>query len=173
MPFGLRRFQQAEALHFITFSCYHRLPYLQHPGPKNIIERILEETRARHQARIYAYVLMPEHVHLLVNEPPAILLGQFLKSFKQATSREMKSEREQFRQTRYFDRNIRGDEALTETIHYIHQNPVKRGLVATPGQYQWSSYNHYATGEHGVVEIESEWTARRRNPHSSRDEAAG
>ncbi len=82
MPFGLKRFQQAEALHFITFSCFHRLPYLQQPEPKST----LEPTRARHQARIYAYVFMPEHVHLLINEPPAILLSQFLKSFKQSAS---------------------------------------------------------------------------------------
>ena len=48
---------------------------------------ILEETRARHQARIYAYVLMPEHVHLLMNEPAGILVAQFLKALKQTTSR--------------------------------------------------------------------------------------
>jgi len=49
-------------------------------------------------------------------------------------------------------------------IRYIHRNPVKRGLVASPEQYRWSSFCHYATGERGVVEIESEWTARTRYP---------
>ena len=82
MPYGLKRFQKAEALRFITFSCFHRLPLLDVPDPKNTVEAVLELTRARHQARVYAYVLMPEHVHLLINEPPSILLAQFLKALK-------------------------------------------------------------------------------------------
>jgi hypothetical protein len=49
-------------------------------------------------------------------------------------------------------------------IRYIHRNPVKGGLVSLPGQYRWSSFNHYAAGIRGVVEIESDWTARLRGP---------
>jgi putative transposase len=168
MPHGLKRFQKAESLHFITFSCYHRLPFLSEPGPKQTVEAILERTRQRHEARIYAYVLMPEHVHLLINEPPRILLAQFLKSFKQAASRQLKGERERFWQDRYVDRNIRGEEARSDVIQYIHRNPVKRGLAARPEDYPWSSYNHYATGTQGTVEIESEWAAAHRRTHSSR-----
>jgi len=105
---------------------------------------------------------MPEHVHLLVNEPPEILLGQFLKAFKQTASRRLRGEREHFWQRRYFDANIHGEEARSEVIQYIHRNPVKRGLVERPENYRWSSYIHYATGVRGTVEIESEWTARWR-----------
>jgi len=107
---------------------------------------------------------MPEHIHLLINEPPSILLAQFLKSLKQTTSRKLKGGREQFWQDRYFDSNIHGEAARSEVIRYIHRNPVKRGLAASPAQYRWSSFNHYATGIRGVVEIESEWTARLRGP---------
>ena len=164
MPYGLKRFQKAEALHFITFSCYRRLPLLAAPEPKDTVEAALERIRARHQARIYAYVLMPEHVHLLINEPPSILLAQLLKALKQTTSRKLKEDGERFWQERYFDRNIRGEAARSEVIRYIHRNPVKRGLVASPEQYRWSSFSHYATGIQGVVEIESEWTANLRNP---------
>jgi putative transposase len=164
MPLGLKRFQKAEALHFITFSCFHRLPFLQATEPKETFEAVLELIRARHQARVYAYVLMPEHVHLLMNEPPSVLLSQFLKALKQTTSRRLKGNRQQFWQERCFDANIRGDAARSEVIRYIHRNPVKRGLVASPGQYRWSSFNHYATGTPGVVEIESEWTAWLRLP---------
>ncbi len=164
MPYGLKRFQRAEALHFITFSCFHRLPFLGTPGPKESVEAILEQTRARHEARVYAYVLMPEHVHLLINEPPRILVAQFLKALKQITSRKLRGDRLQFWQPRYFDANIRGETERSEVIRYIHRNPVKRGLVASPGQYPWSSFNHYATGVRGVVEIESDWTARLRGP---------
>jgi putative transposase len=66
MPYGLKRFQKAEALHFITFSCFHRLPLLDAPDPKNTVEAVLELTRARHQARVYAYVLMARYLDFSV-----------------------------------------------------------------------------------------------------------
>ena len=107
---------------------------------------------------------MPEHIHLLMNEPTSILVAQFLKALKQITSRKLRGDHRQFWQPRYFDANIRGERARSEAIRYIHRNPVKRGLVESPGGYRWSSFGHYATGIRGVVEIESEWTARRRGP---------
>jgi putative transposase len=162
MPSGLKRFQKAESLHFITFSCFHRLPLLEASGARETVEAVLELTRARHYARVYAYVLMPEHVHLLVNEPPQILLAQFLKAVKQMTSRQLRGPREKFWQARYHDSNVRGEKARSEVIRYIHRNPVKRGLVAKPEDWPWSSFRHYATGLMATVEIESDWMAARR-----------
>ena len=101
---------------------------------------------------------------MLINEPPSILVAQFLKAVKQITSRKLRGTREKFWQERYFDRNIRGEAARSEVIRYIHRNPVKRGLVAYPADYQWSSFSHYATGVREAVEIESEWTVRLRGP---------
>jgi putative transposase len=162
MPSGLKRFQTSESLHFVTFSCFHRLPLLEAPGAKETVEAVLEQTRARHLARVYAYVLMPEHVHLLVNEPPRILLAQLLKAVKQMTSRKLRGAREKFWQERYYDSNVHGEKARSEVIRYIHRNPVKRGLVEKPEDWPWSSFRHYSTGQIGVVEIESQWTAFRR-----------
>jgi len=85
MPSGLRRFQKAETLHFITFSCFHRLPLLEVPGARQTFKAVLEQIRG-HQARVYACGLMPEQVHLLVNEPPQTLLARLLKAVKQTTS---------------------------------------------------------------------------------------
>ena len=127
MPTGLKCFQKAESLHFITFSCFHRLPLLQAPGARETFEVILEQTRARHSARMYAYVLMPEHVHVLVNEPPQILLAQLLKALKQTTSRKLRGARQKLWQERYYDSNVRGEADRSEVIRYIHRNPVVRG----------------------------------------------
>jgi len=162
VPSGLKRFQRAESLHFVTFSCFHRLALLEAPGARETVEAVLEQTRARHQARVFAYVLMPEHIHLLVNEPPRILLAQFLKAVKQITSRRLRGSREKFWQERYYDSNVRGEKARSEVIRYIHRNPVARGLVTKPEDWPWSSFRHYATWEKGTVEIESQWTAFRR-----------
>ncbi len=127
-----------------------------------MVETVLEQMRARHRARVYAYVLMPEHVHLLINEPPQIILAQFLKAVKQMTSRKLRGARAKFWQDRYYDSNIHGESARSEVICYIHRNPIKRGLVERPEDWPWSSYRHYATGVRGTVEIESQWTAFQR-----------
>jgi putative transposase len=163
MPTGLQRFQQTKHFHFVTFSCYQRQPFLHTPEAKDTVERILEQTRKQKGLLIAAYVLMPEHIHLVTNEPAHTTLATFLQIFKQLTARELKSpNRKQFWQRRYYDFNVSSHDKYIEKIRYIHRNPVQRGLVAKPEQYPWSSFNHYATGDPGPVEIESHWTARRR-----------
>lgn len=71
-------------------------------------------------------------MHLLVNEPPRIVLAQFLKAFKQVASRRLRGPREKFWQDRYHDSNVYGEKARSEVIRYIHRNPVKRGMDEAP-----------------------------------------
>ena len=69
---------------------------------------------------------------------------------------------EHFWQKRYYDFNIRNYPRFVEKLRYMHRNPVNRELVELPGDWEWSSFRHYLSGVEGVVEIESQWTARRR-----------
>jgi len=148
MPTGLKRYQKTGNFHFITFSCYGRQPFLQPDAANNIIQIILEQTRKQQRLRIAAYVIMPEHIQLLTDEPATGTLTSFLQIFKQLTSRELKSaNQKQFWQRRYYDFNVHSSEKRTEKIHYIHGNPVTRGLVSKPEDYRWSSFNHYDTSE--------------------------
>ena len=165
MTKGLVRYQQCGVFHFLTFSCYRRQALLTRQGAYSVFERELEKARVRYGFVVAGYVLMPEHVHLLVGEPRKLSLSVALQVLKQQTSRQLKEHGEvQFWQRRYYDFNVHNEEKRVEKLRYMHRNPVKRGLVASPGDYQWSSFNHYATGVRGAVEIESEWTARLRGP---------
>jgi len=106
---------------------------------------------------------MPEHVHLLVNEPEGGTLAQAMQSLKQGVARRLALRAtDQFWQTRYYDFNVWSERKFVEKLRYIHGNPVKRGLVLRPEDWAWSSFCHYLSGEAGPVEIESRWTARRR-----------
>ncbi len=170
MPFGLHRYQQSGQSHFVTFSCYHRLPYLDVRDRRDLVLKCLEQTRRRYSFRIYGYVVMPEHIHLLVSEPEVALLANAVQSLKIAVAKRLMAfaAGPAFWQKRYHDHNVRDYLGFAEKLDYIHGNPVKRGLCDRPEDWPWSSYWHYATGEPGVVEIESEWTARRRTgavPH--------
>jgi putative transposase len=85
---------------------------------------------------------------------------------KQNTCRLRRPEGAPFWQPRYYDLNLWSDAKRVEKLRYIHRNPVKRGLVERPVERpeDWprSSFRHYATGVEGRVEIESQWTARKR-----------
>jgi putative transposase len=105
---------------------------------------------------------MPEHVHLLLSEPEKHTLADALKSLKQGVSRRLIGDAEHFWQKRYYDFNIRSYSQFMEKLRYIHRNPVQQGLCVRPADWPWSSFRHYATGTEGRVEIESEWTARKR-----------
>ena len=167
MPQGLKRYHHTGKLHFITFSCYHRLPYLASDHPKQAFEHTFEQTRREHGVDIHGYVLMPEHVHLLLSEITHHDLATTLKVLKQQTSKLLLGTRDQLWQTRYYDFNIHTETKRLEKLRYIHRNPVKRGLVAKPEDYPWSSAHHYATGTPGRVALHSYWTARpKRVPHS-------
>jgi putative transposase len=101
-------------------------------------------------------------VHLLLSEPDRSSLSEAVKALKQAVSRRLGTLDGRFWQTRYYDFNVGREEKRIEKLRYIHRNPVKAQLCDKPEDWQWSSFLHYATGIEGVVEIESEWTARKR-----------
>ena len=169
MPTGLRRFQRAGQLHFITFSCYRRQPKLGAAEARALFERSLEQTRRAYGFGVLGYVAMPEHVHLLVGEPEKSTLATALQALKQSVARRLALRAgEPFWQARYYDFNVWSDKKRIEKLKYIHRNPVTRGLVEKPEEWPWSSYRHYLTGIAGVVEIESEWTAARRERMGAR-----
>ena len=91
------------------------------------------------------------------------VFAQAIKSLKQGVARRLALRAEDsFWQARYYDFNVWSERKVVEKLRYIHRNPVKRGLVERPEDWVWSSFRHYANGEVGMVEIESQWTARIR-----------
>jgi putative transposase len=152
---------ESRRLSFVTFSCYRRQQYLQSAAARDRFEQSLEAVRLRYDFVVAGYVVMPEHVHLLLSEPKGAVLGKALQALKLSVVRQ-RPERP-FWQARYYDFNVFSEQKRGEKIIYMHNNPVARGLVSTPEDWPWSSYRHYASGLCGTVEIESDWTAARRN----------
>jgi putative transposase len=130
MPSGLRRYQETRALHFLTFSCYRRQPFLANARPRHLFELALEQSRIGYEFFITGYVVMPEHVHLLISEPERGTLASPVRAIKQSVSRKLIGGREHFWQARYYDFNVFTAKKRIEKLKYIHRNPVKRELVA-------------------------------------------
>jgi putative transposase len=160
MPRGLVRYQQHGHLHSVIFSCDQRRPYLGTPEARNLFEDALERMRIRYGFFVKAYVVMPEHVHLLLSETNTKTLYLAIQAIKLSVARR-RAERP-FWLSRYYDFNVFTESKVTEKIDYLHRNPVARGLVAHPQEWKWSSFRHWFTGEEGTVQIESHWTVRKR-----------
>jgi putative transposase len=130
MPSRLKRFQHTGELHFLTISCHGREPYFSTPQSRELFEFALEAVRKRYVFFVYACVVMPEHVHLLVSEPKRETLARVMQALKTSVSKQSKPR--PFWLARYYDFNLHGSEKRTEKTRYIHRNPVKHGLVSKP-----------------------------------------
>ena len=152
----LKRFYGRGDLHFVTFSCYRRRPYLGTVRARNGFVKILDEIRMRHGFELVGYVVMPEHVHLLMSEPRVGNPSKSLQVLKQKVSREVRAKKRDsggqrefafdpdepdtaFWQRRFYDFNVWNEEKLREKLDYMHRNPVDRNLVEHPKQWPWSS----------------------------------
>ena len=126
MPWSLKRFQEARCLPFLTFSCYQRAPLLGTPGARDIFEQTFEQTRQWHRFYVAGYVVMPEHVHLLISEPERAKLSVALQMLKQNVARRLREpEGGLFWLPRYYDFNVRSEAKRIEKLRYMHRNPVK------------------------------------------------
>jgi len=107
MPWGLKRSQPTDNFHFSTFSCYKRRPNLGSPESRSTFETALERVRQQYELCAYGYVVMPEHVHLLVSEPERGTLAQAMQSLKQGVARRLALRAaDSFWLERYYDFNV-------------------------------------------------------------------
>ena len=145
MPPRLHRQQISGHLHFLTFSCQDRLPYLDSSASRTLFEYVLESRREQYAFHVYGYVVMPEHVHLLLSEPHVQPLSKAIASIKREASR--LSPQSPFWLPRYYDFNVFSTGKRIEKLRYIHRNPVSRGLASKAEDYVWSSFRSYAFHE--------------------------
>ncbi len=178
---GLHRFYGGRDLHFLTFSCYRRQPFFNNALRRDLFLQILDRVRRRYRLVVLGYVVMPEHVHLLITEPQRATLSTAIQALKLGVVRSLPISDEgamapmptsrknsetwgtpsinsshksnHFWQARFYDFNVWTEKKRIEKLRYIHRNPVARGLVAAPEQWPWSSFRWYSLGEVGPVRI--------------------
>jgi putative transposase len=155
MPSGLKRSQKCGDLHLITFSCYGRKPHPAELAAKETFEFSLEKMRQEYRFAVVGYVVMPEHVHLLLTEPAEERLAAALQALKISVSKRLTAK--PFWQRRYYDFNVYTTGKRAEKLGYMHRNPVTRGLVEAPEDWKWSSHHYYASGLLRTVQVGPEW----------------
>jgi len=171
MPTRLHRYYGAGYSHFITTSCYRRLPLLGSARNRDLFLQVLEQTRRCYRFVVVGYVVMPEHVHLLLTEPeranPSVVMQALKQSFARKLLRRVRAradsrqntlwnsplENGHIWQARFYDFVVFSEHKRIEKLRYMHHNPVKRALVLEPQQWRWSSYRYYAYSESEPVVV--------------------
>ena len=163
-----RHYDNPDDAHCLTFSCFQRLPLFSRPRSCQWMLDALLLGRRRGHFDLWAYVIMPEHVHVVLWPRNRTPIRTILTTLKQSTSKRALSWLQQYapaflprledvqpggtRSYRFwqrgggYDRNLRSVADIYQKIRYVHANPVRRGLVATAEAWTWSSCRAWETG---------------------------
>ncbi|MCX7426106.1 MAG: transposase [Planctomycetia bacterium] len=161
-----RRFDERGQARELTFSCYRRFAFLGRDRTRAWFVEELEEARKKWSFDLWAYVIMPEHVHLLICPiAPTASAGVIMGRIKEAVARKaiayLRANSPQWLpritvregdrvRCRFwqpgggYDRNVVEAATVHQMIEYIHANPVRRGLVERADDWEWSSARWYA-----------------------------
>ncbi|MBL7208830.1 MAG: transposase [Dehalococcoidia bacterium] len=202
---NLPKFNDSSYVHFATTDTYKNRPYFRDEGFCRILLEELDSYSNRCSFMLMGYVIMPDHVHLLLwwdrGERPELSISKIMQGIKGLTARRIidlmvasgleqmlqptprmlastprvlqpplrmypptpmtpeqsssqtqhgvESHRRNLRyrlwQRGFYDFNIYSEEKFLEKLNYVHHNPVRAGLVLSPGGYEWSSYRLYSS----------------------------
>jgi putative transposase len=170
---GLKRLYGLGHLHFLTFSCYRRLPLLGNVRARDLFVQELSKVCDKCGFKLIGYVVMPEHVHLLISEPntgtPSTVLHRLKREYSLKMRKSSRAENtnqpklafiedaaplRSFWQSRFYDFNVYTNRKKLEKLNYMHANPVIRGLVKHPKHWPWSRWGFYQIGEAGLLPID-------------------
>ena len=168
------RYNNPGTARFVTFSCYHGFNLLKSESSMNILSDQLSLLRNKYGFKLFGYVFMPNHVHLILLPKEGDSLGRIIGEYKSLTARRIinswkdkglkifddlkviRNNKEQFVlwQRRYYDHNCQTVDDVLEKINYCHSNPMKKRLVSDPGDWKWSSFRRYTGMTDAGMEID-------------------
>ena len=170
-----KRYDVPGDVHELTFSCFKRRQFLIYGRTRQYFGEAVIKAREKHRFDLWAYVVMPEHVHLLIwPREDNYSISKILNTIKQSVSRrvliyvrkhklptlKLMATGQKDRPYRFwldgggYDRNITSLKVLSSVFDYIHNNPVERGLVATTGDWEYSSAAEWEGSRESPIPID-------------------
>ncbi len=137
----LRRHHTAGAVTFVTATTRQRRPIFHDPPHAACAMQALYELRETGMVKLVAFVVMPDHVHLLMRLAGGTTVSEVMHRYKWDAGRILRAARGNTRlwERRFYDRTVRSEDELRATVAYIDWNPVKAGLCEMPEEYRFSS----------------------------------
>jgi len=164
--------------HYLTFTCFRNQAFLSKDRTRHWFIESLEKARSKHDFDLWGWVIMPEHVHLMILPKTESSISKILASIKIPVSRlacswlkknspnslSQITDKQPSGNYIYrfwqrgggYDRNISSVQELYEKLNYMHKNPVRRGLVEHPGDWHWSSFRAYENNVEDPIGIDRE-----------------
>lgn len=175
---------EPNVLHYLTFVSFQRSPVFKSDQICQFVIDAIQETRVEHSFKLVAYVIMLDHVHLIVNplEPIIETIGKELKGRSAHKAiRWLKEEGHEIAldklkrripgkrkhahsvwQKKVKSVDLKSEKFIQQKVNYVHMNPVRAGLCDHPAKWKWSSYHAYLPHDPGEVPIEMDrqafWT---------------
>ena len=173
-----RRYNEPYHAHHLTFSCFRQQPFFSGRLAPGWFLESLDKARRSEGFDLWAFVIMPEHVHLVIAPGETYDISRILwrlkKPFSDRVLRYVRQEHPAFLSRmeearpgghvsyRFwqagggYDRNLWTTQELYEKIHYIHDNPVRRELVERAEDWPWSSCRAWVEGGDQPLHLDTE-----------------
>jgi putative transposase len=159
------------ALHFLTANCLNRVPAFCNEAYCRLFFQAVKELKEARRFKLIAYVLMPDHCHLIVNprdgqikELTGAMKGLSARYIIDAEAGEFfaggsaaDGVTHQLWQESFKDLALWSGWMIWQKINYIHNNPVKAGLVKSAGDYKWSSFRAFYSGSEEPLAVDRDW----------------
>jgi putative transposase len=143
---NIHRLRLTDRIFFVNINLRRTItPFRDAEYP--LILKVIEASRERLGFLLYGYVLMPDHWHAWIWVQYPLLISQVLHDGKRISALKLHTLRGSHGplwQHQFWDRFVRNEREFGQRLDDMHLNPVKRGLVARPEDWQWSSYNNFA-----------------------------
>jgi putative transposase len=167
-----RTFNQPGDIHALTFSTFRRHRLLSEPWIADLFLQSLSKSREKFNFEVWAYVLMPDHVHLLLwPRSQEYKMETIRQSIKTPISKAVLKVARETGEKKYqallhknrprfwqagsgYDRNLLGIDEVRECVDYIHANPLRAGMCSSPTEYPWSSAQWYADSRASSFQVD-------------------
>ncbi len=165
----MKRIEHPNHARYLTFSCYQRLPLFVNDAIKDVFVEQLRATRREHEVLLHAWVVMPEHVHMVVRAHAGSSVPDVLRTLKTGVAKRVIARWREldapvlgkiedprgavrfWQRGGGYDRNLVMGAELFEKIRYVHENPVRRGLVKHTEDWAWSSARWWSGDREGQI----------------------
>lgn len=154
---NLRRHYEEGLVYFVTTVAHKREPIFTNEKSCKIVLLTIEYFKLLFDYKVFAYCLMPDHVHLLIQPFGEYNLSYIMKMIKGSFARKInkyKNSTGPIWQKRFYDEGIRDAAMLTQKIEYIHNNPIRKKLISSLEEYPYSSYHWYFGNNKNILEID-------------------
>ena len=175
------RIRIAGSVYYITSVVYNRLPIFVQPSFIIPLIDSFNFYRYQYSFKLLGFVIMPDHIHLLIWPEHDEKVSDFMRDFKRFTSGRItrqarlegkaewlkafeqagnETDRAEYKvwQDSFWEQTIFSDKFLREKLNYIHANPIRAGLVEDPAAYAYSSYRNYELEDETFIEIDKDWS---------------